>query len=166
MFLFPLSEEGRKLRDEVAERSLPCRNLCGFLLLPWIYWAVDLLMHLLPGGWFILGNVVMPVVVSFAAYGFYARWRGRLPWELIFVLAVATLVGIYLLGPLYVVVGSKLAWKPVGSSAITFREWVDLTFAFPISTLSLSTYDGTLPAPLFSAAGVAIAGVVFRARSK
>jgi hypothetical protein len=67
---------------------------------------------------------------------------------------------------LYVVVGSKLAWNAVGPSAITFREWVDLTFAFPISTLSLSTYDGTLPAPLFSAAGVAIAGVVFRARSK
>jgi hypothetical protein len=90
-----------------------------------------------------LGNVVMPVVVSFAAYGFYARWRGRLPWGLVFVLAVVTFVGIYLLGPLYVVVGSKLAWNAVGPSAITFREWVDLTFAFPISTLSLSTYDGT-----------------------
>jgi hypothetical protein len=141
-------------------------SVLGLFLLPALYWAVDLLMHALPDPLFLFANIVLPVIVSFAAFRCFIWWPGRFHILMILVVAMITLITIWALGPTYMMVGSRLVWKPNIPTAFSFKEWIDLTRNFGLSTLDISTYDGTLPAPLLAAGGIIVAGFVYRARAR
>lgn len=140
-------------------------NLVGLLLLPTLYWGLDLVWHtfFLNPRVLLLVNLVLQVVVSLAALLCWTIWNAKL--ARCASLPLTTLLGIYLGGPTYMLLSEWLLGAHVRtSSQELISTWVSLTLLFPMSTLSLSTYDLTLPAPFLTWFGVWMIGRIYSKR--
>jgi len=138
-------------------------SLTALFLLPCLYWSLDLLLHLLEEPWYLLANFVLPVAISLVAYACCVCWGRRLGWGYVLGLSFGTWLGIWLLGPWYLLVGSHLVWEPVSGPGLSAHDAPSMMLSFPfLSTVDVSTYDGSLPAPFFTAIGVVGAGWIYQ----
>ncbi len=134
----------------------------GLVLLPTLYWGLDLLWHavLSHSPLLLLANVVIPFAVSVGAFLSWKAWSSKL--SQCASLGFLTWLGIYVSGPTYMLLQARLSQGHVWSSTQgPLSEWVFLTLAFPFTTFSFSTYDATLPAPFLTWLGVWLAGRIY-----
>jgi len=139
-------------------------NLVGLVLLPTLYWGLDLLWHavLSHSPLLLLANVVIPFAVSVGAFLSWKAWSSKL--SQCASLGFLTWLGIYVSGPTYMLLQARLSQGHVWSGTQgPLSDWVFLTLAFPFTTFSFSTYDATLPAPFLTWLGVWLAGRIYAA---
>lgn len=133
------------------------------MLLPALYWGLDLLWHIFFSNSPLLlcANLVLPLAVSLAAAVAWRVWSAKLSQCV--GLGLCTLLGIYVTGPMYMLLQGWLfqAQEFPGGGPGLWRlvlDWAITTVMFPITTLSFSTYDATLPAPFLTSFGVWLVG--------
>jgi len=135
----------------------------GLVLLPTLYWVLDLLWHaiLSDSRFLLLVNLAIPFAVSVAAFLSWKAWRLKL--SQCASLGFLTWLGIYVSGPTYMLLQARLFQGHVAWSGFhgPLSDWVLLTLAFPFTTFSFSTYDATLPAPFLTWLGVWLAGRIY-----
>jgi hypothetical protein len=152
-------------------KALPRRyfnrwNLLGLVLLPALYWSVDLLWHASVSELrlFLLVNLAIPLLIGLAAFLCWTLWDAHL--SECAGLASYTLLGIYFSGPTYMFLLARLFQGHVPSNSPEFLSgWALTTLFFPMSTFVISTYDATLPAPFLTCLCVWLAGRI-HARSQ
>lgn len=138
-------------------------NLVGLVLLPSLYWGLDLLWHafLSDSRLLLLVNLVIPLMIALSAFLCWTAWDAKL--SQCAGLASYTLLGIYVTGPTYVILQSRLLEGHVlSNSQELLSNWALTTLLFPITTFSISTYDATLPAPFLACLGVWLAGRIHK----
>ena len=152
--------------NAVVRRYLNLWNLVGLVLLPALYWGLDLVWHaLLPNSpLLLLANLAIPFVCAVGALLCWTAWDANL--SQCAGLASYTLLGIYFSGPTYMLLQAQLFEGHVSSSSQgLLSDWALTTLFFPITTFSFSAYDATLPAPFLTCLGVWVAGRI-HARSR
>ncbi len=138
-------------------------NLVGFVLLPSLYWGLDLLWHafLSESRLLLLANLAIPLVIALGAFMCWMAWDANL--SRCASLAFYTLLGIYVSGPTYMLLQARLFEGHVlSNSQGLLSTWTLTTLFFPITTFSFSTYDATLPAPFLTCLGVWLAGRIHK----
>lgn len=141
--------------------------ISGLIFLPLLYWSIDFAIHALmrhsANGLVVLFllNVVLPCLVALSAVGCWKLVSGK--DTQIDGLSLITLLGIYLTGPTYALLQSWLLQPQqlYSGNENIFKIWLTLTLMFPLSTMSFSTYDLTLPAPFLTTLGIFLFGHLF-----
>lgn len=147
------SSGGRRM----AMRSfLKSWGLLGWVICPALFWLFHFCVRrVVPLEtvwlWMPALNLGVPLAVSIAAL--FLCWKfERLP-ESSFELALPTILGIWVSAPTYFFFTSWSATVLSNAAGYLdhisggFQGWLLMQCTFPLSTLSLLTYDGTLPAP-------------------
>ena len=134
-------------------------NLVGLVLLPALYWGLDLLWHafLSESPLLLVANLAIPLGSSLGAFLCWTVWDAKL--SQCASLGFYTWLGIYVSSPTYMLLQARLFEGHVLSSSHgLLSDWAFATLWFPITTFSFSTYDATLPAPFLTWLGVWLAG--------
>jgi hypothetical protein len=145
----------------------------GLVLLPALYWGLDLIWHVFwsESRLLLLANLAIPVVVSLVALLCWTLWGdklsecaslGKLSPRAI--LGLSTFLGIYVSGPSYMLLETRVLQGHLGSSEHVLSLWFFGTLIFPLTTLDFSTYDATLPAPFLTWLGVWLVGRIHARR--
>lgn len=144
-------------------RVFSWRNLVCLVVVPLLVWLADLLAHMVPNAW--LGNVgaivflslLLPIAAFLVIRWMYlSLWNGEmLPPE------VAGIIGFLYAQPTYMV-ALKLLLEP--QDPVKLAHWAVLTAIVPLSTLMISTYDGTLIGVPLAVLTMIVAGYYFRRR--
>ena len=143
-------------------------NLVGLVLLPMLYWGLDLVWHVFLSRstlLLLLANLVIPLGVSLATLLCWRAWGTKL--SQCAGLGFNTWLGIYASGPTYMLLQARLFEGHIGEPGFRglVSTWAFITLLFPMTTFSFSTYDATLPAPFLTWLGVWLAGRIY-ARSR
>lgn len=137
------------LSNEILRCVLNRYNLVPLFLVPAVLWGIDLLIHLVLGAlatpiiWMAVLTLVLPVVGYLLTVELYRRLSGRLgemlPPE------VSGLIGFLYGQPTYMV-ASKLILEGVNSISFfeAIKTIVTLTPFVPLSTITISSYGGSL----------------------
>ncbi len=146
-----------------GNRFLNVWNCVGLLLLPSVYWSLDLLIHIIGeilSRWqlFLLLWVGLPVIVILASITCWRRWRRQLSGCIN--PGFTTLLGIYISGPTYRIVSTWIL-SVIGNTSVVIAvsdkisEWALFTLIFPVSTMLFTIYeDGTPLSPFLTCLGV------------
>jgi|HubBroStandDraft_6_1064221.scaffolds.fasta_scaffold739675_2 hypothetical protein len=116
-----------------------------------IFWAPDVVVHALSAGHFSGRDVMLLTILLPICSGFCLVWiwEKGIAFKNRFRRMVLPVFGIWLLGPLMMMISSTFGGGGFAKPQI-WRTLGMMTLAFPISTSIGSTYDGTLGAVLLA----------------
>jgi hypothetical protein len=128
------------------------------LLIALVFWIPDILIHAYSGKTFsrkevLILTLLMPTLASTGLY-FICHARDRKDGHAI--RSIGSVLGIWITGPLFMMVSSSFSGSGFSRSDIGIFEQISFVITcmagFPIFTFMMSTYDGTLFALLITTA--------------
>lgn len=155
-------------------RILNKYNLLPLLIVPAVLWSFNFIFHLFirwipePKIWITLLSISLPILSYFLILKLYGRLESRL--SDIMLPEISGIIGFLYFQPAYAVLYMflmNLSYKgKVLSLAEALKVIIVLTPIVPLSTIMVSTYDGTLVAVPLTCLSMILAGRKYRRKIK
>lgn len=158
----------------MRRRILNKYNFISLLIVPLILWSFNFIFHLLirwilePKVWITLISVALPLLGYFVMLKLYSRLSNRLSEMML--PEIPGIIGFLYSQPAYVVFYMTIMKMSYQGKILPIKEAMKviliLTPIVPLSTIMVSTYDGTLVAVPLTCLAMILAGYRYRRKSK
>ena len=149
-------------------------NFVSLLIVPAVLWGFNFIFHLFirwipdPKVWITFISVALPLLAYFVVLKLYSRLSGKL--SEILLPEIPGIIGFLYFQPAYVVFYMAIMKLSYQGEILPIKEAIKvvlvLTPIVPLSTIMVSTYDGTLVAVPLTCLAMVLAGYRYRRKSK